>query len=262
MTATRPSMPLIALALTTGFAGACPAAAAPAAPQAAVAGIRAAAPSIAVDPAKIEREVRGHAKAFEYAWEAGGRQHEVVVTADGQLLVEEHQHRPHRAAARVLAALRERGLTATAAERVRVEVFEVEVAEAGEAAEDQDEGGDDDADEDADEEADERERFFLPDGVPISEAWLLGKAGKDDHEGNHENQEGMQIKPGRLPAAVRATLVRVLPGFKVEEAEEEGSGAGAVYSVEGEAGEHDYEIRLDAHGGLLSLEREGAEDDD
>ncbi len=259
MNAPRPSMPL--LALTLGLTGAQTASAAPQAPEAAVAGIRAAAPSIAVDPAKIEQEARGDGEAFEYGWEDSGSEHEVVVTAAGQLLVEEHQIDPADLPTAVLEALRKRGLTATGAERIRVEAFEVEVTKAGEGAArgTEEEDGEREDEEEVDE-GDDSERFFLPDGVAVSEAWLMGKGGDDEDEGDDEREEGKQIKPDRLPAAVRATLKRVLPGFKAEEAEEEGSGAGAVYTVEGEAGEHDYEVRLDAGGGLVSLEREGADD--
>ena len=71
-------------------------------------------------------------------------------------------------------------------------------------------------------EGDDSERFFLPDGVAVSEAWLMGKGGDDEDEGDDEQREAS--RPDRLPAAVRATLKRVLPGFKAEEAEEEGSG--------------------------------------
>ena len=132
MNAPRPSMPLLALTLgpakgpdrLRGTAGS----------RSRRGGDPRTTTSIAVDPAKIGEEARGDGEAFEYGWEDSGSEHEVVVTAAGQLLVEEHQSTPPTCRRLSSKHLQSGGSRPPGLSASRVEAFEVEVTKAGEGA--------------------------------------------------------------------------------------------------------------------------------
>lgn len=76
------------------------------------------------------------------------------------------------------------------------------------------------------------------------------------------DEDEVDIPLDQVPAVVIKAAMDAVPGFEPEEAEMEVEDGVTVYSIEGEAGDDEFEIEVTAEGEVLEIEEDDEEDDD
>ena len=165
-------------------------------------------------------------------WEADGREHEIKVTPEGDVVEHETEWEPAEVPAPVReAAARVAGGRIVEWARKTVTVYEATALVNGR----------------------DRDIEVLATGV------LLGAARPDDDDGDDDESEE-EIPLDQVPEVVMAAALRALPGAVFEEAERELERDRVVYELEGTHEGEAVEIELTEDGEVLEIER--GDDDD
>lgn len=220
----------------------------PVLPKAAAAAIKKAFPKATIDEIELEKE---GVVLYEVELEQGGKELEVTVSPDGQIVEVERKVSKADlpdAVAKTLARLAgdakikeiEKEEIHAVVKLVKLRkpktVYEAEFVKDGK----------------------EIEVKIAADGTLLSEE--IEEEGDDDDDEDEEGEK--EISLDEVPAAVKATILKEAGGKKIKEVEVETRGGKTTYEAEWTVGGKDIEIKVAPDGKLLSKETEDEDDDD